>query len=261
MEVPDALSRCHPNADFGVMYSSPVEEDPYFPYMTDAHTRGVKLPSGEFLTEILNGTNKTEPEINKIFIITGIPCRQNPDYDADTEDMDVASIKRRTTRRLYTKGKASPQFQKFKPSVLDISQSDTSLNTCENIISNPDTCTSNSSEHSDTCETKLCKSTETSPEPVCDPLNITTELAAQCDPFILTTEVDDFMKTESETSIVNTKNDDIPTEPEVHNNFYTVSTELSSVEHLQEQLAQPSDDASNALPVDLPSYEIFQHTT
>lgn len=44
MEVPDALSRCHPNADFGVMYSSPVEEDPYFTYMTDAHTTGVKLP-------------------------------------------------------------------------------------------------------------------------------------------------------------------------------------------------------------------------
>lgn len=97
------------------------------------------------MTEIL--TNKSEPEINKISIIIGIPCRQNPDYDADTEDMDVASIKRRKTRRLYTKGKASPQFQKFKPSVLDISQPNTSLNTCENIISNPDTSTSNSSEH------------------------------------------------------------------------------------------------------------------
>lgn len=81
--------------------------------MTDAHTTGVKLPSGELLTEILNGTNKSEPEINKISKITRILCRQNPDYDADTEDMDVTSIKRRKTHRLYTKGKAPPQLEKF----------------------------------------------------------------------------------------------------------------------------------------------------
>lgn len=88
------------------MYSSPVEEDPYFPYMPDAHTTGVKLPSGKLLTEILIGTNKSEPEINKISIITEIPCRQNPDYDADTEDMDVMSIRRRKTHRLHNKPKA-----------------------------------------------------------------------------------------------------------------------------------------------------------
>lgn len=93
-------------------------------------------------------------------------------------------------------------------------------------------------------------------------MNITTELEALCDPFILTTEVDYVTKTESENSIVNTKHDDIPSEPKVHN-FYDVSIELYSDEHLQDQLAQPSDsdDASNALPDDLPSYEIFQHTT
>lgn len=243
------------------MYSSPVEEDPYFPYITYVHITGVKLPSGELLTEIFNGTNKSEPDINKISIITGTLCRQNPDYDADTEDMDVASIKRRKTHRLYTKGKSSQQFQKFKPSVHGNSQSDTSLNTCETIINNPDTCTSNSSEHSDTFEKKLCNSTQTYTEPVCDPLNITTEMEAQCDPFILTTEVDDVKKTESEICDVNTKNDDVSTEPEVHNNLYNVTTELSSDKHLQEQIAQSSADAPNALPNDLTSYEIFQHTT
>lgn len=61
MEVIYAFFRCHQNADFGVMYFSPVEEDPYFPYMTDVHYTGVKLPSGKLLTEILNGTNKSEP--------------------------------------------------------------------------------------------------------------------------------------------------------------------------------------------------------
>lgn len=133
-----------------------------------------------------------------------------------------------------------------------ISQSDTSLHTCETIINNPDTCTSNSSEHSDT---------ETCTEPVCDPLNIPTEMKAQCNPFILTTEVDDVKKIESESCDVNTKDDDISTEPEVHNNLYNVTTELSSDKHLQEQIAQPSDDDPNALPNDLTSYEIFQHTT
>lgn len=87
--------------------------------------------------------------------------------------MDVASIKRRKTRRLYTKGKPPPQFYKFKHSVHDISQS----NTCENIINNPET-------------------------------------------FILTTVVDGVTKTESETCDVITNNDDIPLEPEEHNNLY-----------------------------------------
>lgn len=119
---------------------------------------------------------------------------QNPDYYADTEDMDVSLI-------IVYSPKAPPQFQKFKPSVHVNSQSDTSLNTCETIINNPDTCTSNSSEHSDTCEKKLCNSKEICTEPVCDPLKIT-----QCDPFILTTEVDDVTKTESETCDVKTKN-------------------------------------------------------
>ncbi|XP_062587193.1 uncharacterized protein LOC134248836 [Saccostrea cucullata] len=263
MQVPDALSRCHPHSDLGVMDSSPVEEDPYFPYMTDVHTTGVKLPSGKLLSEVLKETNKSEPEVNRISLLTENLANPKFDYDADTEDVDVILSKHRKTRRLHTRGKTRV-FQTAKSMCEDYTGLKINVDTCEQINTDTDTCANISSENSDTCEKILCDKTDTCAEPVneiCDELSISTELETRHNPLTLTTEIDDIRELESEPHLFTIPNNDTSTEPVVQNNFYQITTEISSDEKLEEQADKPLDGGGISFPDNIPCCEIFQHTT
>lgn len=89
MVVPDALSRCHPNPPYGTMDSSPAEEDPNFPYVSDKNSATITLPKRQTLASLIQDVHdSSEPEDNPL---TGKAIVQFIDldyslYDADTEE-------------------------------------------------------------------------------------------------------------------------------------------------------------------------------
>lgn len=89
MVVPDALSRCFPNPAADSLGSSPDENDPFFPYVS------------ENCGEIQFSSNLKQPTIQAITTAeANVLEQQSSDYDGDTEVADLHLTTKRRNKRL-----------------------------------------------------------------------------------------------------------------------------------------------------------------
>ena len=94
MVVPDALSRCHPNLAGDNSVSSPEENDPFFPYVTE-QVGNIHLPGGINIQSLLGQTQEEGLQVNHAVqdhipsissqIDNCFPLQHNDDYDADDD--------------------------------------------------------------------------------------------------------------------------------------------------------------------------------
>ena len=77
MAVPDALSRCNPEAS---PQSSPEETDAFFPYVQEPPTGDIELPGGVQLRDLIGSSQGC----NHLNVDDG--------YDADTDDFDICPV-------------------------------------------------------------------------------------------------------------------------------------------------------------------------
>ena len=88
MQVPDSLSRCEIGTANPV--ESPVEEDPYFPFVPD-NTGNIVLPDGQNFSNLFASANKElegecTPVVQTMHAI--LPETYDDAYDADTDEVD-----------------------------------------------------------------------------------------------------------------------------------------------------------------------------
>ena len=84
MQVADALSRNIPDGSVSD-FSSPSEDDPYFPYVTEARGE-VRLPEGNTLQELI-ATKSNTACVNRIKCVPVRGIAVDDGYDADTDDL------------------------------------------------------------------------------------------------------------------------------------------------------------------------------
>ena len=97
MQVADALSRNLPENSVSD-FSSPDEDDPYFPYVTEPLGQ-VRLPEGQTLRDLLTRNSDGICVNNIQFLLPRAPAF-DLGYDADTDDLEArSSYKAKSTRR------------------------------------------------------------------------------------------------------------------------------------------------------------------
>jgi hypothetical protein len=97
MQVADALSRNHwdnPRDKYDQVVS-PDEDDPFFPYVTE-NTGNIKLPTGQNLVDLLHNSDS-----DRVFECSVVQI-QDPEYDADTDDVIESSNCKKKVKRKYT---------------------------------------------------------------------------------------------------------------------------------------------------------------
>ena len=108
MQVPDALSRCHwenPQQKCEQVVS-PDEDDPFFPYVSEM-TGQIKLPSGKNLANFLKQSDSDETlNINCVQLSS-----QEPEYDADTDEIDSATLRKKKSKSKISSSKLQSQCE------------------------------------------------------------------------------------------------------------------------------------------------------
>ena len=107
MQVPDTLSRNLPNeaSDF----TSPAEDDPYFPYVTE-RVGEMRFPEGRTLRDLINAPTQSVPQTHNVVCLPSVPVHDILDlaYDADTDEpLDIGKKK----KRLKTKSQMRADLQ------------------------------------------------------------------------------------------------------------------------------------------------------
>ena len=96
MQVADALSRNHwdiPRDKYDQVVS-PDENDPFFPYVTE-NTANIKLPTGQNLVDLLHNSDS-----DRVYECSVVQI-QDPEYDADTDDVIESSNCKKKVKRKY----------------------------------------------------------------------------------------------------------------------------------------------------------------
>lgn len=92
MCVPDALSRCPPEA-YGNEVDSPVENDPHFPYVSEPPTH-INLPTGQRLEDLLKATSSDDENLGTDEFLPVVQAVQNVSHsttDNKCEDVTYTS--------------------------------------------------------------------------------------------------------------------------------------------------------------------------
>ena len=95
MQVPDALSRCK-NVKADVV-ESPVEDDPFFPYVSDKVGQ-VILPNGQNFSDLIASKFANVQAVN-LKENTLVSEKSDP-YDADTDEIGSDTSSRKTKRKV-----------------------------------------------------------------------------------------------------------------------------------------------------------------
>jgi hypothetical protein len=96
MQVADALFRNHwdiPRDKYDQVVS-PEENDPFFPYVTE-NTANIKLPTGQNLVDLLHNSDS-----DRVYECSVVQI-QDPEYDADTDDVIESSNCKKKVKRKY----------------------------------------------------------------------------------------------------------------------------------------------------------------